>query len=722
MKKKRNLVVCAALLCGFLALLFHGIKTLLPSGPIRNSPLNFRATGRAIVSEKPLPADKRIPLKAAEMPKASVATAQILAIPATVTFGADGGISLQARKQIAALEAEKSRRTPAQLKMDSQLIYAGRMERGLAVAEGVAAQRVDLDRDEESRVLVDIRATVSPDLLEAIRVAGGNVASSFPEYRAIRATLPLSVVEGLAARPDVSFVEPAVRATLNAVDSQGDYAQLAKAARSTFGVTGTNVKVGVISDSVDYLTGSQINGLVTVLPGQSGIPASGEGTPMLEIVNDLAPGASLYFATGKGGTAAMASNIQLLFSAGCNIIVDDILYANEPPFQDGMVAQAVNQVTSAGGLFFSSAGDSGNQDRGFSGTWEGDFVDGGLALGFGEAGRLHSFAANTNYNTVSSGTGSLRLDFFWSDPLGASTNDYDIFVLNSTGTNVLASSTNPQNGTQDPYESLGTLTAGELIVILKKSGAGRFLHLESGRGRLSFNTGGNTRGHNSATNAYNIAAVYSGLAGFGSTNAFAGGGQDPVEQFSSDGPRRVFYQADGTAITTGNYSSTGGAVRQKPDLAAADGVSTDITQSFLFSTFYGTSAAAPHAAAIAALLWSYNPTLTTAQIRDLLTTNALDIMGAGVDRDSGYGIVMALPSLLAAPKPPLVLKASARSNQIFVTFNAPVGKPYTVQYSTNLAISPWLTLTNFTPSVENVGFTDSSVFSQRYYRVQTTTN
>ena len=80
----------------------------------------------------------------------------------------------------------------------------------------------------------------------------------------------------------------------------------------------------------------------------------------------------------------------------------------------------------------------------------------------------------------------------------------------------------------------------------------------------------------------------------------------PVETFSSDGPRRIFFNADGTAYTPGNVSSTGGVLLQKPDLTAADGVSVTGVGGFA-SPFFGTSAAAPHAAAIAALVKSANP-------------------------------------------------------------------------------------------------------------------
>src|SRR5206468_2598157 len=112
---------------------------------------------------------------------------------------------------------------------------------------------------------------------------------------------------------------------------------------------------------------------------------------------------------------------------------------------------------------------------GSSGTWEGDFVDGGPAGSpLPESGRLHRFGAWT-YNTVAPGGDNRRVDLFWSDPLGGSGNDYDLFVLDATGATVLRSSTDVQSGSQDPYENVQTLNVGERIVVVKYSGAARFL-------------------------------------------------------------------------------------------------------------------------------------------------------------------------------------------------------------------------------------------------------
>src|SRR5581483_10488873 len=277
--------------------------------------------------------------------------------PAVAAGGPE--ISEQAWKQINALEEAKDHRTAAQQKIDSQLLYADAMRRGVPVAAGTPTQRVELDWDKEGRVLVDIQADVSGDLLRLIGSMGGSVVNSFVEYHAIRAAVPLEAVEKLAGDGRVKFIAPAVRGQGAAVDSEGDYTHAAKAARATFGATGAGVKVGVLSDSVDHLTGSQIDGLVTVISGQGG-SGEGEGTAMLEIVHDLAPGAQLYFATANGGTANFANNIHQLQVAGCNVIVDDYEYFNESPFQDATVAQAANTATAAGVLYFSAAMNSGN--------------------------------------------------------------------------------------------------------------------------------------------------------------------------------------------------------------------------------------------------------------------------------------------------------------------------------------------------------------------------
>ena len=190
---------------------------------------------------------------------------------------------------------------------------------------------------------------------------------------------------------------------------------------------------------------------------------------------------------------------------------------------------------------------------------------------------------------------------------------------------------------------MSSSTSSPRIVIVKKTGAAaRFLHLNTNRGRLATATTGQIHGHAAASSigSFAVAAVNAGVS---YPNPFST--SNVVETFSSDGPRRVFYLGDGSAVTPGNFSSSGGAILVKPDISAADGVAVSGAGGFT-SPFFGTSAAAPNAAAIMALFKSQNPGFTQSQLRTLLLSTALDIEAAGTDRDSGVGIVMA-----AAPQP-----------------------------------------------------------------------
>ena len=579
----------------------------------------------------------------------------------------------RAQAQITALLAEKDRRSPAQARLDSQFVYLLKRQAAAADLATLTELQPTVRMETDGRLLVDIRGQITPEIERFLLAGGGEIVASVPRFGCLRARVALAQLEKLAGLPGIRFIEPAVQAQTNLGPtlSGGDAAHLAASARAVFGVDGTGLKIGVLSDGADSLTVSktagELNARARALGGQAG--AGDEGTAMMEIVQDLLPGAELLFATAFNGDASFANNILSLQAAGCSIIVDDVTYFNESPFQDMVIAQAVNTVSNAGTLFFSSAGNSGNKNDGTSGVWEGNFTPGGAAgAPLTTAGTLHDFGGGLTYNSVTSAS-SGRVDLFWSDPNGASANDYDLFVLDGTGTSVLRSSTNLQNGNQNPYESVSTLNTGERIVVVQKAGAAnRYLHLSTGRSRLSLSTAGQTRGHNAsgAANAFCVAAVRTSVAS-GPAATFTTG--NTVETFSSDGPRRMFFQPDGTPFTPGNLTASGGLLLAKPDLTAANGVATSVPG---FTTFYGTSASAPHAAAIAGLLQAYNPELSAAEIRTLLNTSALDIEAAGIDRDSGVGIVMAETTLSAAAAPD-----SLRVSGASLVATGPKGGPFT---------------------------------------------
>ena len=505
-------------------------------------------------------------------------------------------------------------------------------------------------------ILVDIQANVDGPLLARIAALGGRVVDSAPRYRSLRALMPLPAISALAWLDAVSFIEPAGPTITRKINtSEGDVAQQAKTGRTTYGVSGSGIGIGVISNGVDSLARLQASGdlpaSVTVLPGQAG--SGDEGTAMLEIIHDLAPDAELYFARGFDvGQARFAANVEALCAAGADIIVDDVLFIAEGAFQDDIAARGVNAATDAGCFVISAAGNDGNLHSGTSGVWEGDFVRGGRMYIDGlSVGGYHDYGGVTGENALPAAfQGFVSLQ--WSDPLGASTNDYDLYIVDSNG-DVVAESVNTQAGTQDPIEWVSTGTEiliGARIIVVKRSGSTpRYLRIQAFvGGHLQFATSGTTLGHAAAENAIGVGQVDIRKAG-GSGGVFDG--TETIEYDSADGPRRLFFEPDGTAITAGDFSATGGKTLQRPDFVAAACVSTATAG---YSQFCGTSAAAPHAAAIAALVLEAagGPgSLTLAELRAVLTdpTATLDIEDAGTDNVSGAGILMA-PGAIAAAK------------------------------------------------------------------------
>jgi hypothetical protein len=596
-------------------------------------------------------------------------------------------LNANVQQQIRDLLQEKEGRTHAQRKLASRLIYAAKAMRGERIGSNTDVMTnalKSLDARTSKGVLVDIKGNASTDLENAITRSGGMVIYTSRRGNAIRARVPLGKLEKLAERNDVVSVRPAPIVRLGSANamthlgqtpllpfiprslpfaistgsttSQGMIAHNAAFARTFYGVDGSGIKVGVLSDSAEAIplligTGDLPPDTMNVADIVDG-PGTSEGSAMMEIVHDLAPGSQLFFASAFNSPDSFADNIRLLrFTYGCDVIADDVSWSDESPFEDSVIAQAVDDVVADGAIYFSSAGNNGNTTNGNSSAWEGDFNNGGtnpvLPMGY----TVHNFGTQ-NFDRLLITTGVL--DLFWSDPLGNSTNDYDLFVLNATGTALIASSTDTQNGVgDDPFEEIAPntgLPANSQVVIAAKPGAQqRALHLDAFFGEpLQIQTTGVSRGHNAGLNTVGVAAVAWNSGRPLGIKPFTGGSKNPTEVFSSDGFRRIFYDRNGNPLTPGNllFSTNGGNLLIKPEIAAADGVSTRTPG---FSPFFGTSAASPHAAGIAALARQLNPSATVSDIRNAMTSTALDIRAPGIDPDSGYGIVMAPQTLGALP-------------------------------------------------------------------------
>ena len=447
-------------------------------------------------------------------------------------------------------------------------------------------------------------------------------------------------VDNLTAVADLKFVtritppDYAVTKT-DGVNSEGDLIHRAHVVRGLSGFTGAGVTVGVISNGVDSRSSAQATG---DLPAQFEIdpdlPGEGdEGTALLEIVHDLAPDARLAFA-GPSTSLEMIEAIEFLAyeafgGAGVDIIVDDLGFFGEPMFADGPVAEAAQQATDDGAVFLSAAGNSARDH--YVGTYD-DGTDG-----------YHEFAAGDTALSIVARSGA-RVFLQWSDPFGASSNDFDLYVclqgyvytdFNLQNGNCWASG-GPQDGDDDPFEGLaiGHPSTALFDVFIHAYD----LQVPNPAPQLKlYVLGGQALEHGSASGGIFGHAAASGVLAVGAIPADDPGNND-IEPFSDQGPVEIYHPARET--------------RQKPDITAIDGVA--ITGAGGFSNpFFGTSAASPHAAGIAALVMQAerkaNPGGSKAyianQVFNTLRDTAVDLGAAGIDNVYGYGRVDALAAI-----------------------------------------------------------------------------
>jgi Subtilase family/PASTA domain len=514
------------------------------------------------------------------------------------------------------------------------------------------------------RTLVDVY--VNGDIEAAARQLRGlgmsvkAVSRRAPE-RMIEGYLPVDAatkVAALRATKSVLSVFPGVPDT-GSVLSQGDAPQHGPQARA-LGATGAGVTVGVMSDSINLvppgIAGSQASGdlppTVTVLhDGPAG--SDDEGRAMSEIVYDEAPGiTNLLFDSGTtGGAAEKAANIADLVSHGAKVIADDISMLDEPFFQDGVVTQAADAANAASTAYIASAGNRARQ------SWEGPFTPG--------AGGLNNFGSGDTRQAVvdvPAGTPSrprfALVHFQWDEPWGSAPDNFRISLRANNGA-VISS-------------CQGTSGIPRAVCGLQTTGSGFELELEisrvsgSGFPRLKYIANGNfgpfaIKTHATSSSAINpdAAAARGALAAAAvcwstsqsDCNPFGPPGLTMPEVFSSRGPVVRTRSATGAPLAAPE-------VRQKPNVAGADGVSTDLALGGGLNPFFGTSAATPSVAGVAALALSANPGMTVDQLYALLTNpaNALDCTSAaGVpDTDCGAGFIQADRVVTGAKTPPAV--------------------------------------------------------------------
>ena len=448
------------------------------------------------------------------------------------------------------------------------------------------------------------------------------------------------------------------------------------------GIIGRNITVGIVSDSFDGaanvprasvgVASGDLPGPgnpdgytqpVVVLNDDNGTDSTDEGRGMAEIVHDIAPGAKIAFAACGPTQTSMAAAIRSLRTssqAQSDIIVDDIGFADEPFFSDGILSQAIDDVVTSNSLagkkvaFFSASGNSDNHsytaDANIISTPTGSgnikLSQVPTSLRAGGFQNLNPGGAATIVMTVTTDTDPGELVFQWDDPFntGGITTDYNLLVFDTAG-NYLSTISGKDNNfsTSEPVEivDLKASTTYQLVISLASSAPPIATHLRMisfGQGAITgpyLNTSGiSLFGHPAATNANAVGAyVYNNtpnvVANYNpnKTNPPPGPYEPAPESFNILGGNLPFYfDSQGHRLATPQF-------RQKPELAAADGVDTSFFPTDAgadydkdgFPNFFGTSAAAPNAAAFAALLLEAagGPgSLTPQAIRDKLEQSA----------------------------------------------------------------------------------------------------
>jgi len=483
--------------------------------------------------------------------------------------------------------------------------------------------------------------------------------------------LPFSAIEAALALPSVRSITASPRPITHAgsITSQGDVALRADIARTNYAVDGTGVIVGVISDSYDILGGAANDVLsgdlpaagVPVLNGESSlcgvlIFCIDEGRAMLQIVHDIAPGADLLFSSGIDGIASYANAISLLAASGADIIVDDLLILNEPMFQDGIVAQAVEAAVATGVAYFSAAGNSGRKgyEAAFDDSGEIFCIEFFEPIGdcdplFERVGRMHDFDPGPdvdNYQSITIPINAVvTIAMQWDQPFGGTgpDNDHDIVLLDSTGETYFTISANDNIIMGEGWEALqwdnnefiSTETEFSIIItyddvdsVGPPASLLKLVIIGEGVTVNEYATNSGTLfGHANAAAAETVGAAFF-------MNTPENGTSPPVLQpYSAAGGTPILFDTNGTRLAAPTFFFD--------DSYGSDGI----------DDFFGTSAAAPHAAGVAALLLEANPNATPDFISRSMEDSAIDMGVAGVDFDSGYGLIRADAAIAAVLVP-----------------------------------------------------------------------
>jgi len=526
--------------------------------------------------------------------------------------------------------------------------------------------------DEQGRVGVSISTGTPEALLPRLEQLGFQVEGVYPTASVVEGFLPvdaLGATSGLVQEGLMTAALPLYRpiTSSGAVTSQADFVLEADRVRNTNppGVDGAGTTVVAFSDSFDTNTnaatrfaddvasGDLPNNVLMIDDSLGGID---EGRAMLQLVHDLAPGADLAFSTVGTSKFDMAGKLaqipQILGQNGLGeqptIIHDDIVFLNEAYFQDDVISQSIDALIGNEDVtYFSSAGNLADQ------AYDSFDAFGNNPLNF--TGVFNSFDFDPSGGvdteqliTIPAGA-TATLGLQWDDPFGFGgvDTDLDLFLLNPANGNVLFQSATDNIAAGVPMELISVTNTGTTAIQFDIA-IDLFAGPEPGRLKyVNFGANGgpdlifNEFATNSATVVPHAAsALNRGVAAAPFFN------QQVPEDFTSKGPATILFDAAGNRLSSP-------VIRQSPQITATDGTDTTFFGNDFdgngFGNFFGTSAAAPHAAAVASLILSNDPSLSPSDVYDRLESTAIDLEDGvaedGFDDRTGFGLINAFDAI-----------------------------------------------------------------------------